>query len=197
MATWVWAVIAAAAAVTLVIVIVAAVRARRTARLRERFGPEYDRTVETAGGRRDAERDLADRTKRRDELDIRPLTPAARDRYSEEWRMTQERFVDKPEDAVSAADTLVTAVMRERGYPVDEAFEQRAADVSVDHPDVVDNYRAARRIATAAGTGDATTEELRQAMVCYRALFEELLVADDSAEAPLARERAEDAERVR
>ena len=197
MATWVWAVIAAAAAVAIVVVIVTAARARRTTRLRDRFGPEYDRTVETAGGRREAERDLADRAKRRDDLDIRPLSVAARDRYAEQWRMTQERFVDKPESAVSAADTLVMAVMRERGYPVEEAFEQRAADVSVDHPQVVENYREARRIATTAATGDATTEELRQAMVCYRTLFDQLLVADDSTEAPLARERVEDAERVR
>jgi hypothetical protein len=196
MATWVWVVIAAAAVVVIVGVIVAAARTRRTARLRERFGPEYDRTVESAGDRRDAERELAERARRREELDIRPLSPAARSRYAEQWHVTQERFVDRPEDAVGAADTLVTTVMRERGYPVDEAFEQRAADVSVDHPHVVDNYRAARRIATAAATGDATTEDLRQAMVCYRALFEELLVADD-AEAPLARERAEEPDRVR
>jgi hypothetical protein len=198
MATWVWAIIAAAAAVVIVAVIVLALRARRTARLRDRFGPEYDRTVETAGGRRDAERDLAQRERRRDELDIRPLAPTARNRYAEQWHMTQERFVDRPQDAVGAADTLVTAAMRERGYPVEEAFEQRAADISVDHPHVVDNYRAARQIATAAATGDATTEDLRQAMVCYRALFEELLVADDGTEdTPLARERVEERDRVR
>jgi len=187
MDTWVWVVIAAAAVVVLVAVIVAAQRKRRSASLRDRFGPEYDRTLESAGRRRDAERDLAEREKRREELDIRPLTPAARDRYAEQWRMTQERFVDVPTEAVSAADTLVMSVMRERGYPVDD-FEERAATVSVDHPHVVDNYRAAHRMALAAGNGDATTEDLRQAMVHFRALFDELLGGGD-AEAALTRER--------
>ena len=188
MASWVWIVVAAAAAVVVFLVVMAALRTRRTRRLQDRFGPEYDRTVETADNRRDAERELRDRERRREHFDIRPLPPAARDRYAEQWRMTQERFVDKPAESVAAADTLVTAVMRERGYPIED-FEQRAADVSVDHPNVVENYRSALRIARASATGDATTEDLRQAMVHYRSLFDELLGAEDDA---LSRDTARD-----
>ncbi len=146
---------------------------RRRRELRERFGPEYDRAVEEHGVR-GAERALAERQQRREQLDTRSLDPAERERYAEAWRQTQAMFVDRPSEAIGEADMLVAEVMRRRGYPMDN-FEQRAADVSVDHPDVVENYRAAHRISLAHEQGRASTEELRQATVHYRALFEELL----------------------
>jgi FtsZ-interacting cell division protein ZipA len=178
MDTWVWIVIAAAVVVAIVLVAMwAASRKRRTSHLREGFGPEYDRTVEETGSRRRAESELTDREKRREELDIRPLAPGARDRFADRWRTVQERFVDDPNGAVRDAHTLVIEVMRERGYPTDD-FEQRAADVSVDHPHVVENYRSAYDISRRAENGEADTEEQRQAMVHYRALFDELLEAE-------------------
>jgi hypothetical protein len=149
-------------------------RKDRTAKLKARFGPEYDRTLKGEGDRRAAEKELREREERRSTLDIRPLDPAARERYSQSWTETQARFVDDPTRAIKEADALVTLVMRDRGYPVED-FEQRAADVSVDHPHVVRNYRAANKIATANERGDSSTEDLRQAMVHYRELFEELL----------------------
>ena len=147
---------------------------RRRARLQDRFGPEYERTVSDADNKREAEAELRERMRRREELDIRPLPEPARARYSDRWSVVQERFVDAPVAAVEEADHLVTEVMRERGYPVDD-FDQRAADVSVDHPDVVEHYRAGRQVAERSRTGDADTEELREAFVHYRALFEALL----------------------
>jgi FtsZ-interacting cell division protein ZipA len=179
MATWVWIVIAIA--VVLVVLLAAwtiVSRRRRTGQLRDRFGPEYDRTIEDADSKRKAERELRDRQERRDELDIRPLTPAARDRYSEQWQATQARFVDDPGGAVKDADRLVQEVMRERGYPTDD-FERRAADISVDYPHIVDNYRAAHGVAVAHERNEASTEDLRQSLVHYRSLFEELLVVED------------------
>lgn len=162
-----------------VIVIVAALawragQQRRSQRLQERFGPEYDRTVETAGKRSAAEADLQARQERVEALEIRPLDGTDRDRFGERWRVVQALFVDDPASAVDHADVLIGDVMRARGYPVGD-FEQRAADVSVNHPQVVDHYRAAHAIAAKqrAGTGD--TEQLRQAMVHYRALFADLL----------------------
>jgi hypothetical protein len=147
---------------------------RRRAGLQSTFGPEYDRTVADAPSRREAESDLAARRDRRDELDIRPLDEPTQQRYSEKWRRTQERFVDDPPGAVGEADDLIMQVMRDRGYPVED-FEQRASDVSVDHPEVVSNYRAAHGISVANERGKASTEDLRTAMVHYRALFTELL----------------------
>jgi hypothetical protein len=147
---------------------------RRSESLREGFGPEYDRTLERAGDRQAAEEDLLERKKRHDELDLQPLAPAARERYTDQWRMTQAAFVDDPSAAIGDADGLVQRVMRERGYPVDD-FEERAAVVSVDHPVVVERYRRAHVVAEANGRGEAETEDLRQAMQDYRALFEELL----------------------
>jgi hypothetical protein len=149
---------------------------RRSSRLRERFGPEYDRMVEQRGTRRGVEGELAAREKRRSRLDIRPLDPDARDEYARRWRDTQARFVDEPGPAVQEADDLVHEVMRARGYPVEE-FSQREADLSVDHPTVLEHYRAAHGISMARSQGQATTEDLRQAMVHYRSLFEELLEA--------------------
>jgi hypothetical protein len=171
MDTWVWIVIAAAAVVVLLAILWAASRKRRTSHLREGFGPEYDRTVEETGSRRHAESELQDREKRREELDIRPLSPGTRDRFADRWSTIQERFVDDPGAALRDAHTLVIQVMRERGYPTDD-FDQRAADVSVDHPNVVQNYRSAHEITE---RDDADTEEQRQGLVHYRALFDELL----------------------
>ena len=149
-------------------------RQRRSRKLQDKFGPEYDRTVEEAGDRRAAEAELRERTERRAELTIVPLEPEARTRYVEAWRNTQAQFVDEPVEATREADRLITSVMRDRGYPVDD-FEQRAADISVDHPQVVDDYRAAHAIADANDRSEASTEDLRQALVHYRSLFEELL----------------------
>jgi FtsZ-interacting cell division protein ZipA len=158
----------------LVVLALVASRQMRSRRLRERFGPEYDRTVAEAGDRKQAESQLQERTERRQQLDIVPLDPADRDRYVEAWRQTQARFVDEPAEATREADRLITDVMRKRGYPIDD-FEQRAADISVDHPQVVDDYRAAQAIAAANERSEASTEDLRQALVHYRSLFEELL----------------------
>jgi hypothetical protein len=165
-------------AVLIVVVVVLAVllmRSRRSHRLQEEFGPEYERAVEERGDRREAEAELAERRERRSQLDIRPLEPGARERYAERWQAAQRRFVDQPAPAVAEADALVSAVMSERGYPVSDEFDQRAADISVDHPVVVEHYRAAHAISLRATAGDAGTEDLRQAMVHFRALFDELL----------------------
>jgi hypothetical protein len=179
MDAWVWILIAAA-----VVVVVAGVAfwaARRRVRrrtLRDRFGPEYDRSVEAARSRRKGEGDLADRADRRDELDIRPLSDPARQRYATQWEELQGRFVDRPVVAVVDADELVTQVMRERGYPVDD-FEAQSELISVDHPDVVQNYRAAHVVYAKTTSGQASTDELREAVIAYRALFEELLSDSD------------------
>jgi hypothetical protein len=177
MATWVWIVIAVVAAIVLLGVVLNAARARRTRALQERFGGEYDRTVEQAGGRRGAERELREREKRHEELDIRPLSPEARDRYVRRWQSTQTRFVDDPKGAVVEADLLVQQVMKERGYPTED-FDQRVGEISVAHPQVVEKYRTATGIARASERGEASTEDLRQSVRHYRALFAELLEVD-------------------
>jgi hypothetical protein len=173
-------------AIVLIVLVVGALllaRQRRSQQLQQGFGPEYDRTVEERGGdRRQAEAELLERRNRRDQFDIRELEPAARDRYAERWRAAQRRFVDEPAPAVGEADALVMEVMRDRGYPVADEFDQRAADLSVDHPDVVEHYRAAHGISGRATGGDASTEDLRQAMVHFRALFIELLGRDGDGE---------------
>jgi hypothetical protein len=165
-------------AIIVVILVVAAVliglsAVSRRRRLRERFGPEYERVVGEQG-RRDAEAELAERERRVRQLDIRPLTPTARAQYSSEWAGVQEQFVDAPRAAVAGAQTLVSAVMRDRGYPT-EPFDQTLADLSVEHAATLDHYRVAHDISQRAATGSAATEELRQAMIHYRALFAELL----------------------
>jgi hypothetical protein len=162
-------------AVLLVVALVLLWRTRRSQQLREGFGPEYERAVAEHGDRRSAESALRERRERREKLDIRELEPAARDRYAERWRATQRHFVDEPPEAVAEADELVSAVMRDRGYPVEDDFGRRAADISVDHPVVVEHYRAAHAISTDSARGDADTEGLRQAMVHFRSLFAELL----------------------
>lgn len=149
-------------------------RRRRSETLRKQFGPEYKRAVKQYGDERKAEAELAEREKRVRKLDIRGLTGDEKNRFADDWKKTQARFVDAPSPAVSEADGLVKELMLARRYPVGE-FEQRAADISVDHPDVVSNYRHAHQIAERNKSGKATTEDLRQAMVHYRSLFEELL----------------------
>ncbi|HEX5238999.1 MAG TPA: hypothetical protein VFW39_11135 [Sphingomicrobium sp.] len=149
-------------------------RQRRSEHLKDRFGPEYDRAVEAKGGRSKAEADLAEREKRVEKLDIRPLEPAERRQFSERWTDVQARFVDDPGRAVAFADALLGEVMKARGYPVSD-FEQRAGDISVEHPRMVEHYRIAHDIAERHGRGEATTEELRQAMIHYRALFDDLV----------------------
>ena len=183
MPTWLWIVIVAAAVMVVLAVITAAHRNRRTRNLQERFGPEYDRVAADAPTRRDAEAELRDREKRRDELEIRPLDPRDRDRYRVRWQDVQAEFVDDPAGAVTHADALIQEVMRTRGYPVDD-FDSRAADLSVDHPGVVENYRQAHGIAVAHERGKAGTEELRHAVQHYRALFDELVEARDTEGAP-------------
>jgi hypothetical protein len=177
-------VLVAILAIALVAVGVLLYRQRRSQQLREGFGPEYERTIAETGDRRAAERELGERRERRAKLEIRELEPDARDRYAERWRAAQRAFVDQPAAAVADADRLVGEVMHERGYPVDEDFERRAADVSVDHPVVVDNYRAAHAISTRAVRDETSTEDLRQALVHFRALFVELLGHDEDVEQP-------------
>jgi hypothetical protein len=179
MDAWVWILIAVVAFVVVVgAALLFARQRRRRGMLRDRFGPEYDRSVESARSRRKAEGELAGRADRRDELEIRPLTTVARERYRAQWGELQGRFVDRPVVAVADADELITQVMRERGYPVDD-FESQSALISVDHPDVVQNYRTAHSIYARTVDGTASTEDLRQAVVAYRALFDDLLADGD------------------
>ncbi len=169
--------------VLLVIVAVLLVREQRSRRLRKGFGPEYKRVVAQHGDQRAAEQELIERRERLDEFQIRPLEPTARDNYLQRWEATQRRFVDQPVEAVGEAHVLVQQVMHDRGYPVDEDFDQRAADISVEHPDVVENYRAAHAISVRAHNGQASTEQLRQSMVHFRALFDDLLAPTDRSQA--------------
>src|SRR5438477_10077320 len=165
------------------------IRKRRSQMLRERFGPEYDRVVKKEGGVHPGEDVLQFRAKRREKLQIRSLSSASRSDFANRWTTVQAQFVDDPKNAVVGADQLVSEVMKVRGYPVGD-FEQRVADISVDHPRVVENYRAAVAIARRSGRGEASTEDLRQAMVHYRALFEELLEAAPIPEKELHDDRA-------
>lgn len=172
-------VIGAIVVVAIIIAVAAVVsRANRSRHLQRRFGPEYDRTVRTSGDRAVAERELANRETRVKRMHIEELPAGARERYTEEWRTVQTRFVDQPREALKEADALVENVMRDRGYPMND-FEQRAADISPDHPQVVDNYRIAHGIAARTETGEVGTEDLRQAMVHYRTLFNDLLGTDE------------------
>jgi hypothetical protein len=188
MPTWAWILIAVAAVGLVALVAAVALTRRRTQRLQQRFGPEYDRAVERQGGRRPAEAELDSRVERREQLEIRPLSEAAREHYLESWTQVQTKFVDDPAGAVAGADELVNSVMVERGYPMDN-FERRAADISVDHPQVVERYRSAHGIAQKNEDGSTTTEDLRQALKHYRALFEELL--ESAEDEPLQRDDAE------
>ena len=177
MAIWVWILIVIVALVVVALIAMAA-RQRRTTALRQRFGPEYDRTVESREDRRAAEADLRDRERQRAQLDIRPLPENMRVRFAQEWQDVQERFVDQPSDAVMSADRLVYSVMEARGYPMGD-FDAQADLVSVDHPGVVENYRFAHGIRERAQGQGASTEDLREALLRYRSLFDELLAAED------------------
>lgn len=146
----------------------------RSRKLQQRFGPEYDRAMREMGGRLRAEQMLAKREKRVDQLQLRPLRPNDQTRFAQRWRLVQADFVDDPRLAFSEADELVRELMKARGYPMAD-FEQRAADISVDHPLVAENYRVAHAIALRHQRGEASTEDLRQAMVQYRILFEDLM----------------------
>jgi FtsZ-interacting cell division protein ZipA len=170
------AILIAAVVVVVAVAVIAffLMRKRRSQQLRERFGPEYDRVLKKEGEVRRAENVLDIREKRREKFEIRSLSAAARTDFAERWRTVQSQFVDDPKGSVARADRLVSEVMAERGYPVAD-FEQRAADISVDHPVVVENYRAAHDIALRHSRGEASTEDLRRAMVHYRSLFDELL----------------------
>jgi hypothetical protein len=190
MSAWVWAVIVIAVVVVVLGAIWGLTQRRRTDRLRQGFGPEYDRTVDRVGDRSAAEADLLDRERRHDELELRPLEAGARQRFLDDWQTTQAAFVDNPANAVGEADRLIQRAMRERGYPVED-FEARAGLVSVDHPLVVERYRRAHAVAAPASVGTATTESLRQAIQDYRALFVEIVEDGDvPAAQPTARTRA-------
>jgi len=169
----IWAIVAVAI-VAAAVVVWYVMNRRRTEQLRERFGPEYDHVVEESGDIRKAEASLQARAKRVAKLHIHPLTVDEAARFSTAWQRVQAQFVDDPDRAITEADKLVGEVMSTRGYPVGD-FDQRVEDISVDHPDVVMNYRAARDIARQHSHGRASTEDLRQAMVHYRALFRDLL----------------------
>ena len=173
------------AVVILVIAVLAwlYVKKRRstTAGLRQKFGPEYERAVQRHGSERKAEVKLANRQDRVEKLNIRDLDPVERERFSTQWESVQSRFVDSPRGAVAEADDLVSSLMKTRGYPVSD-FDQRADDISVDHPRVVENYRSAHHIALQVGTNGASTEDLRTAMIHYRSLFEELVQVPTIAE---------------
>jgi hypothetical protein len=162
------------AILVVVAIIAGVVYDTRRRRLRQRFGPEYDRMVEEKGSRTKAEAELASRQRRVASLDIRPLDPAARARYLESWTAVQEQFVDTPQEAVMAAQRLVMTVMHERGYPT-EADDQVLADLSVEHANVLDHYRAAYAISQRTADNQASTEDMRQGMIHYRALFQDLL----------------------
>ncbi|HEY7295097.1 MAG TPA: hypothetical protein VH916_08640 [Dehalococcoidia bacterium] len=177
MPLWLWIVII----VLVALIVIAAIawfetRRRRTRELRKEFGPEYEHAVSAHGDRGRAEDELEARRKRVEQLQIHPLAPEERQRFSEQWHAAQAHFVDEPSRAIAEADTLVRQAMQARGYPVGD-FEQRAADVSVDHPTVVREYRQAHAASVRNERGEATTEDLRQAMVHYRALFDDLLAA--------------------
>jgi hypothetical protein len=185
MDAWVWIVIAAVVVIAIVVIVaIVARQQRRRAELKDSFGPEYERAVAREGDVRRGESDLMARRERLNKLDIRPLSPSSRDAYTRNWEQTQARFVDDPAGTLGQADALIVAVMQERGYPMDD-FEQRAADISVDHPDVVQHYRSAhdvskrvgddRDASVGSGVSNVSTEDMRQGFVHYRALFAELL----------------------
>jgi hypothetical protein len=189
-------------AIVIVVIIVALVvagvsMAMRRRRLQQRFGPEYDRAVESSDSRRKAEAELTERQRRVRKLDIRPLDAGARDRYASEWRTIQEQFVDTPAEAVTSAQSLITSVMNERGYPTEDA-EQITADLSVEHAGTIDEFRTAQELSSRAAGGTASTEDLRQAMVHYRTLFRDLLgdPADEAVHDVPAGTRAEAADEV-
>jgi hypothetical protein len=180
MPTWGWVLMA----IGVIAVIVAgallwiAYDRRRSQELQLRFGPEYDRALDEGNGRRDAEAELRTRQERVDRLELRPLSTSARHHFAERWQRVQATFVDDPRAAFQLASGLVSELMRERGYPMDD-FDQRASDLSVDHPDVVQHYREAQAIGVAGPEATSDVEELRRGMVHFRALFTDLLKPDE------------------
>jgi len=181
MSGWVWAVIIVAAIVVIAVIVAAAMRnkRRRSAHLRETFGQEYERVAVDERGRpvKEGEDELRRREMRRANLDIRPLSPEQQQRYLGEWQQIQSMFVDTPDRSVASAEQLVTQVMQDRGYPVADEFENQAELISVDHPDLVNNYRDAHRVYERSMSSNADTEEMRHSLVYYRSLFNELLAA--------------------
>ncbi len=179
--------IALAAVIVIAIILLVVLKGQRSKKLRSQFGTEYERTVQEAGGRKNAELELREREKRVHKFDLHPLTAEDRSRYGESWRLVQADFVDDPKGAVTRADVLLDEVMRARGYPAAE-FDERAANLSVEHPTFIENYRAAHDISERHARGEAGTEDLRQAMIHYRALFDDLVSAspDDAARRPAA-----------
>jgi hypothetical protein len=189
MPVWGWVLIGIGIAAAVALAAWQLLREQRTRRLRGQFGPEYERTVSTAESRRDAEAELSAREQRRQRFEIRPLSDDERARYTEEWQVVQAQFVDDPAGAVTRADVLIQSAMSDRGYPMED-FEQRAADISVDHPRVVENYRSGHRLYERTVASEGSTEDLRQAMRSYRKLFEELVEHEgESADRVAARDR--------
>jgi hypothetical protein len=183
MATVLWVVIAIVVVGVIALAVVGAAK-RRSAMLRNRFGPEYDRVLENSDSRREAEAELRGRERQRAQFEVKPLSAASRMRFANEWRDVQELFVDQPAEATTAADVLVTDVMEARGYPMQD-FDAQAELVSVDHPDTVENYRFAHAVRQRSETQQATTEDLREALLRYRSLFDELLgTPDDTRQEP-------------
>jgi hypothetical protein len=171
---WIWIAVAAVAVLVVIALIASGVRRSRTAQLREHFGTEYDHTVQQTRSRTAAEEALLARANEVKQFDIRPLSASERDRYRSQWQKIETQFVDRPTMAVVEADELVADVMRARGYPIAD-FEKHAEYLSVKHPRVVEHYRAGHAVIDAHGRGAASTEELRQAMLHYRVLFEDLV----------------------
>jgi hypothetical protein len=171
-------------AVVVIVVIMGAImapmfaRRRKSQKFQNKYGPEYDHTVQTAGNEKKAQAELNGRQKHVDTLNIRPLSVSERERYQSEWTAIQAKFVDQPGQATVEADHLIMEVMKVRAYPVSD-FDQRAADISINYPNLVSNYRAAREIAIKNEQHTATTEELRQALIHYRSLFDELLKEEE------------------
>lgn len=184
MTTIAWIIVGIVVVAIIVIALVGMSIRRR--RLQSRFGPEYQRVASETGSRWRADSELAARQQRRQKLDIRPLAAAQRERYAREWQQLQADFVDQPYEAVAGADRLVTQVMKERGYPM-ENFDQHANDLSVDYPGLVDDYRGAHSIATR--QKEASTEDLRKAMIHYRNLFQQLLGEGRDGQRPAAEEQ--------
>ena len=181
------AIIVAAFALFIVAAIIIT-RQRKRKHLKQQFGPEYNRAVEQHGDARHAEAVLIDREKRVEKFSLRPLTPSDRERYAEDWAAIQRRFVDDPSSAVNQADTLVNTVLAARGYPIGD-FEQRAADISVNYPSLVQNYRSAREVMQRHTQSQSSTEDLRLAMVNFRSLFDELLDTSKSQKVGASHER--------
>ena len=176
---WILIALGAIVVIALIVLAVYLTNKKRSEDLRHGFGAEYDRTVEETGDRKEAESELRERRERRETLQIRPLDPSVRDKYLSRWEQVEQSFVEVPGAAVADAQRLVDQLMAERGYPVDD-FDQRAADISVDHPAVVENYRRAHAVTDTGKTGSSSVDDLRDAMINYRSLFNALLETEDA-----------------